>query len=141
MRIIVMALALTLLLSACSASPPEDTEGCRVTHANDVKLNPAVPLPMNSEPLALNPGDSYQVWCARKINESNIGNIITEDQRTIRIAPMPDDTELRVYPNERDAVYVGQPAASSADVWKSFREASSTSDTRRLIILFLFLFV
>ena len=133
MRIIVMVLALALLLVLAACSAASHSEGCWITHNDDTKLNPEVPLPREGEPLALSPGDSYQVWCARKINESSIGDIITEDQRTIRINPMPADAELRVYPNERDAVYVGQPVASSADVWKGFREASSTSDRRRLI--------
>ena len=130
MKVIIIALALTLFMTACSAAR---TEGCWVTHTNDIKLNPEVPLPLEGEPLALNPGDSYQVWCARRINESNLGDVITEDQRTIRIDPMPADAKLRVYPNERDTVYAGQPVVSSSDVWKSFQEASSTSDGRSLI--------
>ena len=121
--IILLALALFPVLAACSA--PAQTEGCRVTHTNEIKLNSEVPLTRDGEPLALNPGDSYQVWCARKINESNMGDIITEDQRTIRIDTMPADTELRVYPNERDTVYSGQPVASSGSVWKGIEKASS----------------
>ena len=134
MKIIVTALALALLLAACSVNQADYTEGCWITHANDIKLNPAVPLPREGEPLALNPGASYQTWCAREISESSIGNIITEDQRTIRIDSMPRDAELHVYPNERDSVYVGQPAASSEEVWNSLQKASSTSAVRMLMI-------
>ena len=126
MRIIVMALALALLFTACSAS---HTDGCWITHTNEVNLNPDVPLPRDGEPLAMNPGDSYRVWCARTINESSMGAIIDEEQQTIKIEAMPQDAELRVYPNERDAVYLGHPVAASGDVWKGLQEASD----RRLI--------
>lgn len=121
MRIIIMTLALALLLAACSAN---HTEGCWITHNNEINLNPDVPLPRDGEPLAMNPGDSYRVWCARTINESSIGAIIDEEQQTLRIEAMPQDTELRVYPNERDAVYLGQPVAASGDVWKGLQKAS-----------------
>lgn len=126
MRIIVMALVLALLFTACSTN---HTEGCWITQTNETKLNPKVPLPRDGEPLAMNPGDSYRVWCARKISESSIGTIIDEEQQTIRIETMPQDTELRVYPDERDAVYLGQPVSASGDVWKALQEASD----RRLI--------
>lgn len=124
MRIIVMALVLALLFAACST---DHTEGCWITHTNETKLNPNVPLPGDGEPLAMNPGDSYRVWCARKINESSIGTIIDEEQQTIRIEAMPQDVELRVYPNERDAIYLGQPVAASRDVWWALQEASARS--------------
>ena len=124
MRIIAIALAMALLLTACSTN---HTKGCWITHTNEIELNPNVPLPGDGEPLAMNPGDSYRVWCARTINESSMGAIIDEEQQTIKIEAMPSDAELRVYPNERDAEYLGQPVAASGDVWSGLQEASDRS--------------
>ena len=110
---VLMALATALLLAACSESP---AEGCWITHANGVGLGSQVLLPGNGEALAMNPGDSYLIWCARKIDNSSVGDIISEDQQTLRIAALPHDAELQIYPNERDTVYRGQPVYSSANV-------------------------
>ena len=118
---VLMALATALLLAACSESP---AEGCWITHANGVGLGSQVLLPGNGEALAMNPGDSYLIWCARKIDNSSVGDIISEDQQTLRIAALPHDVELQIYPNERDTVYRGQPVSSSANVWNAFEEAS-----------------
>ena len=124
MKTIIVTAVLTLfvgLLFACSESP---TEGCWITHANGVKLNPSVQFPVDAEPIAMNPGVSYQVWCAREISASNAGDIITEDRQTLRIASLPSDVGLEIYPNEREAVYRGHPVPSSADVWNGFEDAS-----------------
>ncbi len=125
MKTIVMAaLALAVgLLTACSESP---TQGCLITHVNSVKLNPAVSFPSNAEPIAMNPGDSYQIWCAREISDFSVGDIISVDQQTLRIASLPADVELEIRPNEREAVYRGHPAPSSANVWAGFEEASTS---------------
>ena len=122
--IVIAALALAAaLLTACSESP---TQGCLITHVNSVKLNPPVPFPANSEPVAMTPGDSYQIWCAREISDFTAGDIISVDQQTLRIASLPADIALEIRPNEREAVYRGHPAPSSANVWKSFEKASSS---------------
>lgn len=118
----VLALAVGILVS-CSESR---TEGCLITHVNGVSLNPAVPLPANDESVAMNPGDSYRVWCAREIRDSSVGDVISEDRRILRIASLPTDAELEIRPNERDAVYRGHPVPSSANVWNGFQEASDS---------------
>ena len=125
MKTIVMAaLALAVgLLTACSESR---TEGCLITHVNSVKLKPAVPFPTNAEPVAMNPGGSYQIWCAREIRDFSVGDIISEDQQILKIASLPADVELEIRPNERDAVYRGHPVPTSANVWKGFEEASAS---------------
>ena len=123
-KTIVMALvasAVALLLAACSESP---AEGCWITHANDVELSSQVPLPGDGEALAMNPGASYQIRCARKIDDSSVGYIFSQDQQTLRIDALPHDAEIQIYPNERDTVYRGQPVSSSANVWNAFEEAS-----------------
>ncbi len=118
-----MLMLVALLLISCSANP---TEGCRITHVNGVELKPAVQFPANAEPVAMNPGDSYQVWCVREINRSSVGDIITEDRQTLRIASLPADAELEIYPDEREAVYRGHPVPSSTNVWNGFEEASNS---------------
>ena len=125
MKIIaITALALAAaLLTACSESP---AQGCLITHVNSVKLNPAVSFPTNAEPVAMNPGDSYQIWCAREIRDFTVGDIISEDQQVLKIASLPADIELEIRPNERDSVYLGHPISSSANVWKGFEEASAS---------------
>ena len=125
MKTIVMAaLALAAgLLIACSENM---TEGCLITHVNGVELKPAVPFPADSEPVAMNPGYSYQVGCAREIRDFSAGEIISEDQKILRIASMPADTELEIRPNERDALYRGRPSPYSANVWSGFAAASNS---------------
>ena len=118
------ALSVALTALACTSNLSEQSEGCWITQANGIRINPQLRLTSEGEAIALSPGASYQIWCARRINESNIGNIISEDQQTLRISSMPHDTELRVLPNERDTVYRGQPVASSRDVWNGLSEAS-----------------
>ena len=125
MKVICMAMLalIVLLLSGCS---PHPTEGCWITHTNGVALDPQVQFPLNGVSLAMNPGDSYQIWCARNINNSTVGDIISEDRQTLRIASMP--TEVEIYPNERDKVYLGHSVSSSANVWMSFEKASVKMD-------------
>ena len=125
MKTVVMAvLALAVvLLTACSENR---IEGCWITHADGVELSPQVPFPADAEPLAMNPDDSYQIWCARKINSNSHGNIISEDQRTLKIDALPRDAELHIYPNERDAVYRGHSVSSSANVWNALEEGSAS---------------
>ena len=126
MKTIVVLLVAALFLTACSTNP---TEGCWITHANGVKLNPQVQMLGNGEALAMVPGRSYQISCVRKIDNSSIGDIISEDQRTLRITALPLDAELRIYPNERDKIYRGMPVPSSENVWNALQDASKGSFT------------
>lgn len=122
--IVIFTLALAVgSLIACSESP---TEGCWITHANGVKLEPSVQFPVNAEHIAMNPGDSYEVWCAREIRDFSAGEIISADQQTLRIARLPADVSLEIRPNERDAVYRGHPVPSSENVWDGFADASGS---------------
>lgn len=122
--IVILTLALAVgSLVACSENP---TEGCWITHTNGVKLEPRVQFPVNAEHIAMNPGDSYEVWCAREIRDFSAGEIISADQQTLRIARLPADVGLEIRPNERDAVYHGHPVPSSENVWNGFEDASGS---------------
>lgn len=131
MKAIVVVSAVALILLACS---PNHTEGCWITHSSGVKLDQQVQFPINGDALAMNPDQSYRIWCARNIDKSNVGDIISEDQRTLRIVDLPHDTQLQIYPNERNRMYRGQPVRSSENLWKSFEEASSERLTSYWIV-------
>ena len=120
--------AAVLLLTGCSTPSADELpeEGCWITQASGVDLASHVEIPSEGAPVAMNPGDSYEIRCAREIIVTSVGKSISEDQKLLRIDSLPDDRTLKIETNERDVVYRGQPSSSSENIWNSLEEASNT---------------
>ena len=129
MKTFAIAIAVAvLLLTGCASSSADELpeEGCWITHSNGADLVSHVRIPKEGAPVAMNPGDSYEIRCARDVIVTSVGRSISENQKLLRIDSLPEDRMLDIETNERDTVYRGQPSSASESVWNSLEEASDT---------------